>query len=422
MKILFLTQLFPYPPICGGTIKSWNILKRLCARHNVTLAAFVRGNQDQKPQIVDIYRAVHCVRIHRSGTLNVKFAVESLLRQKSFIILRDYVQEMQELVDELAEREHFDVVYADHLQMAQYVRREHAPCLILDEHNVEWRILKRLAATSSGLRKVFAEQESRKLRAFEISACSRFDQVITVTEEDRIALLDDNPDLDNVDTVPIGVDLEEFRPVRLDPGSQTILSLGTMSWPPNVDAILYFTNEIYPLVKQAVPNTNFVIAGSRPPGSIQALSSIDRSITVTGYVPDVSSLAAQATAFIVPLRSGSGMRVKIINALAMGLPVVTTSIGCEGIDAVNERDLLIADDPPAFADAVIRLLNDTKLRSMLGESGRRLVEQKYSWEAIYPRLDVVVEKLMTREVKNTLGNDGVVPDLGKEDKAVQAAR
>lgn len=421
MKILFLTQLFPYPPICGGTIKSWNVLKRLASRHDVTLAALVRGNQGHEACVDDVCKAVHCVQIHRSSILNVKFASESLLRRKSFIILRDYVREMQELVDELAEREHFDVVYADHLQMAQYVRREHAPCLILDEHNVEWRILKRLAATSSGPKKLFAEQESRKLRDFEVSACRRFDRIITVTGEDRIALLDDNPELDNVHTVPIGVDLDEYRPVRLNSKSKTILSLGTMSWPPNVDAVLYFTNQIYPLVKKAVPDAKLVIAGSRPPGVIQALLSHDSSITVTGYVSDISSLAEQAAAFIVPLRSGSGMRVKIINALAMGLPVVTTSVGCEGIDAVNERDLLIADDPPAFAAAVIRLLNDAALRSNLGEYARKLVEKKYSWDAIYPRLDAVIEALDPKEVRIKTANDVFVHDLGIEDKAEKAA-
>lgn len=393
MKILFLTQLFPYPPVCGGTIRSWNVLKRLAERHEVTLAALVRGELGSYDCVNDICRAVHGVNVHRSGLLNLCYAASGLIRRKPFIVIRDHVQEMQDLVNRLTSGIGFDLIYVDHLQMAQYVRREHAHGLILDEHNVEWRILKRIAATARRGRRIFAELESRKLRDYELRACERFDKVITVTEEDRKALCADNPRLNNLCTVPIGVDLQEFSPVRLSANARAIVSIGTMSWPPNIDAVMYFARDIYPLVKQEEPKTRLVVAGSKPPKSVLNLCVDDSSIVVTGYVPDISALAEQAAVFVVPLRSGSGMRVKILNALAMGLPVVTTSLGCEGIDAMDGRDILIADDPSAFASAVVRLLRDPDERFRLGTNGRRLIEEKYSWESIYPILDAAVETI-----------------------------
>ena len=393
MRILFLSQLYPYPPVCGGTIKSWNILKHLAEQHDVTLVSLVRGvgriNGSDGPSCV--CRAVYGVPIRRSGLLNVKFAISSILRRESFIITRDFVLEMQRIVDELVEQESFDLIYVDHLQMAQYVRPGQAVRLILDEHNVEWRIIKRIADASRGPKRLLAELEYRKLREHEISACKCFDSVLTVTDEDRCALKSDSSGHDNFVTVPIGVDLGEFLPVKLSTESKIIISIATMSWPPNIDSILYFAKEIYPLVKELIPDAGFIIAGSKPPESISNLSRQDPSIIVTGYVPDIKKMAEKAAIMVVPLRSGSGMRVKVINALAMGLPIVSTTIGCEGIGVVDGRDIVIADQTAGFASAVAWLLNNPNERMKLAENGRRFVELNYAWESIYPRLDTVIE-------------------------------
>jgi glycosyltransferase involved in cell wall biosynthesis len=166
-----------------------------------------------------------------------------------------------------------------------------------------------------------------------------------------------------------------------------------MSWPPNIDASLYFVREVYPLIKSREPQARLVLAGSRPPASVTSLPERDPSIEVPGFVDDMHSLAAEAAVFIVPLRSGSGMRVKILNAMAMGLPVVSTSVGCEGIPAVDGRDALIADTAQDLAQAVTSLLASPNLRFRIAANGRKFVEENFDWQAIFPRLDETLEEL-----------------------------
>ncbi|MDO8589388.1 MAG: glycosyltransferase family 4 protein [Armatimonadota bacterium] len=397
-KILFLAQLLPYPPICGGTIRSFNILKRLCANHDVTLLAFSRCPEDVENAR---YLRRYCVDaktvpMARSGLLNARWAAQSLLGRSSFIIGRDHVSEMREEVNRTLAAEAFDLIYVDHLQMFQYVKGLEGQPRLLDEHNLEWRIIQRIATVKPhGPHKWFAALEWRKLRKYELAACAECDAVATVTEHDKSSLEAENPRLRNVACVPIGVDPAEFRAVDPEPESTTILSVATMSWPPNVDSIQHFCSDIYPLVKERVPEARLVIAGKRPPASIQRLEA-DPSISVPGFVNDIHEVARNSAVFIVPLRSGSGMRVKILNAMAMGLPVVSTSVGCEGIEVTHGKNALLADTAEEFARSVAQLLEDREKRFEIGAAGRKFVVENYSWEVIYPRLDWLVDSLIDR--------------------------
>ncbi|MEN6371580.1 MAG: glycosyltransferase family 4 protein [Armatimonadota bacterium] len=397
MKILFLTQLFPYPPICGGTIRSCNILRHLGEKHEVVLVSFVREDPtaEQMGVAASFCSEVHTVPIRRSAAANMKFAAKSLFSRKPFIIARDQVVGMQHAIDGLLEPGGFDMVYVDHLQMAQYMDRwDHIPW-VLDEHNVEWKIIERMAQSERFSGKgLYASIEWKKLKEWELSACEKAGLVLTVTETDKATLLRECRDLGNVTCIPIGVDFDSFPKAGLSPNARNILSIGTMSWPPNIDSILYFADEIYPEIKSRSDGVKLVIAGSKPAGSIRKLPSMDSSIEVTGFVQDLSALMSEAAVFIVPLRSGSGLRVKILNAMAMGLPVVSTSVGCEGIGAENGRHLLIADTPQAFADSVLRLLSDFELRKQLAEVGREFVLSNYGWDSILARLDKALDALV----------------------------
>jgi glycosyltransferase involved in cell wall biosynthesis len=273
--------------------------------------------------------------------------------------------------------------------MAQFVPETTAARVVLDQHNIEHRIPQRLAETA-GLNPAirwYAAREWPKLRAFEIAACRRADLVLTVSDEDRSGLIALAPDLaPKIAAVPIGVDTDFFGRVQRRPESRTLLSIGTMYWPPNVDSMVYFCGEILPRIKKAVPDVRVNIVGARPSAAVRALAEADPSVQVTGSVPDVRDWAADCGAFIVPLRSGSGMRVKILNAMAMGLPVVSTSVGAEGIEVTNNQNIVIADGAEAFADATVRLLSDAALAGRLAEGGRRLMAERYSWDRVGERL------------------------------------
>lgn len=390
-RILFLAHLLPSPPDGGAKIKSYYTLRALAAAYDVTLVAFIRSD-DEKQHLDDLrpfcVGGIETIPIVRSKSKNVIDAGSAILARQSFLVARDRVPEMQKAVTDRLQRQRFDAVHIDHLQMAQYVLpRRTGAHLILDQHNVESVIVRRLAETTpSRWIRLYANQEWPKLERYEVGICKQCDQVLTVTEEDASILRALDPGLTNVTAIPIGVDGEYFSPVDRRPDSKTLLSIGTMFTQPNIDAILWFHERIYPMIKEKVPDARLNIVGNKPVERITGLALLDKSVTVTGYVEDVRPTAIDSAAFIVPLLSGSGMRVKILNAMSMALPVVSTRIGAEGIAATDGRNILIANSPENFSRHCIQLINDPKRRTEIGNGGRALVESLYSWGAISRRL------------------------------------
>jgi glycosyltransferase involved in cell wall biosynthesis len=194
--------------------------------------------------------------------------------------------------------------------------------------------------------------------------------------------------------VPICVDPDKAAPVahRQD-GPPTLLHLGTMFWPPNIQGVLWFAREVLPLIHRKEPDVRFVVVGKDPPAEVQALAA-DPRIDVTGYVETLDPYLAAADAFVVPLHAGSGMRVKILDAWMWGLPIVSTPIGAEGIEVEVGKNILLAGDAPDFARATLRLLNDAALNDRLRREGRAWVEERYSWQAVYKQVDAVYGRLL----------------------------
>jgi len=388
MKILFLAHLFPLPLDSGGKIKSYHTLKALAAEHQVHLLTFTRHDNelDYLPDLVQICHGIDTVPLTRSRVASVTGFAGSVLQSSSFIIGRDYRMHMLERLQSVVNRFSPDVIHIDHLQMMPYVDLEGPYLTVLDQHNVESAIIRRIAQSSSSIPTRFAARiEWPKLEAFEIIACRSCDMVITVSEEDKSAILSLDPTIRNIHAVPIGVDIDYFLPIDTLPGSHNILTIGTMYWPPNVDSVIYFYKEIFPLIREKAPDCTLTIAGQRPASPIKALSA-DPAVSVTGYLDDIRDICRQCGVFIVPLRSGSGVRVKILNAMAMALPIVTTSVGAEGLEVESGRHLLIADTPQDFANAVTDVLTDSKLADSLGRRARQLACEKYSWSIIEKQL------------------------------------
>jgi glycosyltransferase involved in cell wall biosynthesis len=387
--------LFPLPLDSGGKIKSYYTLNALASNHDVRVLTYVRS--DEETACMDDLRAI-CANVHtvplRRGKLRQVFDLaRATALGRSFIVNRDSRREMQSAFDRLVGDFKPDVVHIDHLQMAQFVNFNAGYRTVLDHHNVESMIIKRLAQTSeSAPTRFYAALEWPKLRNYELDVCRRTHRVLTVSEEDRSMLRDLAPELDNIECVPIGVDVDYFQHTQRTEGSKNILSIGTMYWPPNVDSMLYFCREILPAVKSEIPDCTVTIAGQRPVESIVSLAS-DPCIHVTGYVSDSREMSKGCGVFVVPLRSGSGVRVKILNALAMGLPVVSTSVGAEGLAVKSGKHLILADTPTDFARAVVDVLRSPDLANDIGRNGRALVCDLYSWDRVGERLLSVYDGL-----------------------------
>jgi glycosyltransferase involved in cell wall biosynthesis len=212
---------------------------------------------------------------------------------------------------------------------------------------------------------------------------------LTVSDEDRAALHEAAGRPVEMTVIPITVDTDEVRMVEREAEPTHILHIGTMYWPPNIDAVNWFIREVYPLIRRRRPDVQFDVVGSRPPADLLALNDAGLGINVTGYVADPAPYQRQAAAMIVPLLAGGGMRVKILNALAEGIPIVSTTLGAEGIEVTPERDILLSDAPEDFAAQVVRLLDDPALGRDLVANGRRLAEERYDYRQACRPLDDV---------------------------------
>jgi len=395
MNVLFLTQVLPFPPDSGPKVKTWNVLKCLARTHQLTLVSFVRGDQtDAVARLRSICHEVHFVPMKRGWVQDLVSLGRSLLSGEPWVMLRDDRAEMRVLVDRLANSRPFDLVHADQLNMAQYALRVRGVRRLLDAHNALWLLYSRMAETTMNpaLRWLF-RRDARLLQRYEGDMCRKFETVLTVSGVDRQALSQaarstgQGEHGTDPQVIPIAVDTEEIPLHRRSRSANRILHMGTMFWPPNVDGIRWFVNSVLPLIRRELPDVEFDVLGANPPAEMLAWNANGAGVRVAGYVDDPSPYLANAGVFVVPLLAGGGMRVKILTAMAQGLPVVTTTIGCEGIDAMPGRHLLVADTPQEFAAATLRILAQPRLAEDLGLNGRRLVEQRYSLPQLAAQLE-----------------------------------
>ncbi len=398
MRILFLTQLLPYPPDSGPKIRMYYVLRYLAERHEVTLVALVRGNEREEDvaHLRGLCQTVHTVHLSRSALRNGYFLARSLLAGQPFTIVRDRVPEEDRLLDRLLVTGNYDAFHADQLYTAQYGLSRlslNGVKTVVDKHNAYFAMVQRLADVERNpLKRRLLTREAHLLADYEATVCRSYDHVLTVTDHDREVLGKLSGQPDKMLTVPICVDTEVLQPVERVHGAYELTMVGSMFYPPNVDGVCWFIREVYPVVQAAYPEVKLNVIGARPAPAIRQLAAKNSTIHVAGYVDDLTPYLRRTAAMIVPLRSGSGMRVKIVDALARGVPVVSTTVGAEGLDVIPGRHLLVADRPAGFAEALLRLLRDPDWGQRLARAGRHLAETRYHWRRIYTALDEIYRR------------------------------
>ena len=391
MRILLLTQVVPYPPDSGPKIKTFNVLRYLSQKHEVHLVSFVRpGPEAQHAEALRPWLASFTgVPLRRSRVRDLVYFARSLVSGRPFLIERDDLYTMRATIRGLLRRYTFDAVHADQLSMGQFAVDLPLRTHVFDEHNAVWTIVRRAAAREPLPRRAAAELEWRKLRVYEGALCRQFDWVTVVSNDDRRALEQAAGASLHTAEIPIAIDSHELTFQPRSSEARDVLSVATMFYPPNVEGVQWFATEAFPLVRAAVPDTCFHVVGSRPPAHIQRLDTPGSGINVTGYVADLDPILHKSAVLVVPVHSGSGMRVKILEAFARGIPIVSTTVGVEGIDARHEEHLLVADTPETFAAAVIRLLREPETAARLARAGRTLVEERYDWRKALSPLDQI---------------------------------
>ena len=420
MVILFISQVLPFPPDAGPKVKTWNVLRYLAERgHRVILASFLRPNEEMHlAALTQICEQVHVVPICRSRVADLGYWLRSQMNGKPFLVQRDHRKDMQLLVRRLLHTEYIDAIHADQLPMAQYAlnnfpagkRTNARPLLVFDAHNAVWMIVRRMAETAPVPLRPILRLEANRLLRYEGKIVRTFDHTITVSESDREAMLEalhvhdqlGNPqDLSamnrrrpQISVVPIAVDSSAKRKDWPSQGSSNILAIGTLHYPPNADGVRWFATEVLPLVRRDIPDATLTIVGKNPPRDFRRMERhAAGSIRVTGYVDDLDPYLETAALMVVPVRAGGGMRVRILEGLARGIPMVTTTVGLEGIEATPRIEILVADEAEGFAKSVVHLIRDEQLRNSLARRGQALVKQKYARRTALEPLEVVYEEL-----------------------------
>lgn len=429
MRVLFLTQVLPYPLDAGPKTRAYYVLRHLAAAgHEITLCTFVR--EDDKPEHIQhletICTSVHTVLMRRSPAQDVWHLIRSRLGKTPFLIRRDWRPRMASLLRKLTGpgRPGFDLIQANQLAMAPYAMlakkstsSNPTPRLLLDQYDAVAEVVHRLVQLEPNvLRRLFLVSEGRKLASYERDTCRRFDHVVWVGERDRAkterlktGATQDTAALPShrSTVIPICTDPRERSAIQRRPDAHRVTFVGGLHWPPNAAGIVWFVREVWPRIRAAVPDAVLTVVGKHPPplplgadarpalerpraaAADRSLAATDGRIEVTGYVTDLTPLLQETAAFIVPLHAGGGMRVKILDAWSWGLPVISTTIGAESLRATHGENLLIADSAGGFAEAVKRLLTDRALADRLSRTGRTTVETHYDWRNAYAAWDQV---------------------------------
>ncbi len=420
-RILILTPQLPIPPQAltgtsqGTTIRNYNLIAGLAKRHTIDLASF-RAPDDPAGESAEQAAALaalsgHCCRMvvaEQPVRLLGRRALDTLTRPLPDMALRLASPEMRgQMLRLLREAPAaYDVIQIEGIEMAPYALAElrqarpgeKPPLMVFDDHNAEYVLQQRAFLTDvrkprRWIAAAYSLVQWLKLTAYERRVCKTADRVIAVSEADRDALQHLLPGLE-VTVVPNGVDLEFLRPgvVPPAPGLQqpALVFTGKMDYRPNIDAVLWFTEAVLPLIIAEMPAVHFYVVGQKPHARLAVLAN-HPAVTVTGRVPDVRPYIAGASAYVVPLRIGGGTRLKVLEAMAMGQAIVSTRLGCDGFPFEDGREVAFADDPAAFSASVIRLLRDRQQAAALGMQARAYVAAHFGWDAIVPRLEAVYQ-------------------------------
>jgi len=383
MKIAMLTPYLPYPPDTGGKIRSYYLLKAISSEHEVDLISVYYEKEPEGVEHVQrICSSVRLFRLTRSWTRSDR--LKRLMAPIPLSVDHFYTPEAAIEVNKVLEGEKYDLIFVDELCMAPYTINITDIPQILGRQKIDYIHYREMAAARRwGQQKILDLLEYYKLKRYEKKMLSenRYARCIVCSERDKEILISLNPSL-RIVVIPNGTDTAYFRPWPSPAdNAPTLIFIGTMFYYPNVDAILYFLDRIYPHIVARIPDVRILIVGHNPPLEIKSLERFS-NVKVTGYVPDIRPYIAQSTVMIVPLRLGGGTRLKILEAMAMERPVISTSIGAEGLAVQAGENIMIADDPLDFASKTVELLRNPKLRQRIVTKARKLVENNYSWDVL----------------------------------------
>ncbi len=393
MKILTIASQLPYPLIDGGKQAIYYPIKYLAKKgHEIHLACVSEYVDNSIIEEMKKYCFPH-VEIN-SKKWSLLGIVKSLFDKEPYLLTRFHNNTLLKKIFELLENK-FDIVVIEGLHVAYYglmIKKYIDIPVILRLHNIESLIIERYILKRKNLLiKTYAKFENKKLKNYETEKCSLFDRVVLISSEDEKLILKQNPNI-KTSVIPAGVEIGDQLKSEIEIEQNSILWMGALNWPPNIDSFWWFYKEIIPLVIKSTPNIKVYVIGSNPPNEI--LNVNHPNVEILGYVKSVKPYLQKCRICVVPLRIGGGIRLKILEMFSYKKPIVSTSIGCEGLSVNNYEELLIADNAISFSNSIIELISNHQLSNNIAENGYQYVKNNFQWECIIDKFEVLYKSLL----------------------------
>jgi sugar transferase (PEP-CTERM/EpsH1 system associated) len=396
MRVLFLTARFPYPPLKGDKIVSYQRLKHLSRSHEITLLSFCDGTLTSRDlaEVGKFCRDVHTVPLRKTEMYS------NLLRgglgNTPFQVLYHQSRAFQRRLGELLTDGTFDLLHVFMLRIAPYVA-DYAGCPKLLELIDSMELnMERRASFERGIGRMLFQEETRRLVGYERRLAERFDRAVVVSDVDAQVI-----GARNLEVSPLGIDFQQFYPQRVADGADPLIVFtGNMAYFPNENAVLYFANDVFPRIQRRMPEARFRVVGGGPSPRLRRLEDANKAIRVVGFVDSMCEHINRAAVSVCPMLAGSGMQFKILEALACGVPVVATSVAKGDIRISEEEGLLIADDPVTFADKVVGIIENGRQEKNAALRAREILKRRYSWPQCNAVIDRIYAELSNRKIRS----------------------
>lgn len=391
MKILMLTPYLPYPLLSGGQIRTYNLLKKLSQKHEITLFALIKENSERK-HIPELEK--YCAKVKVFKRSQKPFTLTNIWRTAfssfPFLVVRNYVPETIDAISKELSDHEYDLIHAETFYMMPHLPKTNVPTLLV-EQTIEYLGYESYAEkVKFPLIKRLLKLDIAKIKRWEKYYWNYCDKLIVMSEDDKKFIAREIGSVDKIEVVANGVDAAWFAQKKQHlPVDLTVLSVGTFKWLPNVEAVTFLVKEVWPHIKQKVADSKLWIVGNAPTKEVLAFQSKDPAITVTGGIPDIRDAFKGAHVLLAPVFSGKGTRYKILEAMASETPIVATSIAVEGLGVKHGQEVLISNTAEGLAELTVGLLQDKVKRERLAKNGRKFVTENYDWQSISKKLDQV---------------------------------
>lgn len=398
MKILMLTPYLPYPLLSGGQIRTYNLLKKLSRNHQITLFALIKS-EEEKQYVKELEKYCSKVRVFKRSEkpFTLKNIFKTIFSSFPFLVIRNQAEGSLEAVRKEIKTEKYDLIHAETFYMMPHIPACEIP-IILVEQTIEYLGYESYAKKAPFFLRPLLNIDVRKIHRWEKHYWQKAKRLVVMSEEDR-QFIGKELSKEKIDVVANGVDTKWFamKPRSLN-SKPTILSVGTFKWLPNIEAVDFLVEKIWPLIKQKVTNAQLLIVGNAPTNKVITYGQNDPQITVAGRVEDIRDAFQSAHVLLAPVFSGKGTRYKILEAMASGTPVVASKIAVEGLNIKDGQEVLTSNDAQTLANLTVQVLNDKNLWQTLSVNGKKFVSQHYDWELISKELDKIYQEIGEQKI------------------------